>query len=407
MATLRPFAAWRPRPDIARQFCSPPYDVMNEEEARAIIAREPMSFLQVTRSEAVMPAGTDPHGDEVYSTAQYLWEDLRTRGFVGRDEAPCYYLYRLVWRGRSQTGLVALASCAEYREGIVRRHEFTRPDKENDRTRHIATLQAQTGPVFLAYRGDRVLDQLLRQLSQREPDYDFVAGDGVAHSLWVISDRVELAELESAAAALPMLYICDGHHRAAAANRVAQSSPEDANQHFLSVTFPHHELQILPYHRLVLDAGGMNDAQMLAAIERVTDPAGPAPVNGEPPEPGTFCCCIGGRWHWRRFTPQARATAADATAALDVSLLQTQILQPIFRIDDPRTDPRIQFVGGIRGTEELARSVMVGDAAIAFAMYPTAMEDLFRVADAGKVMPPKSTWFEPKLRDGLVVHAFD
>lgn len=396
MATLKPLRGWTPRGDIAAELCSRPYDVMNTDEARAEIAAHPNSFLRVTRSEALLSPDVNPYSDAVYSRAREEWLRLHDEGLLRRNETPCYYLYRLTWKGRVQTGLVALASVAEYRAGAVKRHELTRPDKEDDRTRHIATTGAQTGPVFLAWRREPELERLIAGETNHPPIIAFTTDDGITHELWRAADTDAIA---AAASGIAALYICDGHHRTASAARAAESAGNDGG--FLSVSFPAGELRILPYHRVVHDLNGMNAAALRERIHAVTDPVG----NDTSPEQvfsGSFAFYLDGRWETRQFRLKG-ARDADPVRRLDASRLQEDILSPILGIADVRTSPRIHFVGGIHGAGELGRQVDRGEGAIAFAMPAVTMEELFAVADAGLLMPPKSTWFEPKLRDGLIV----
>lgn len=405
MATLRPFRALRPRPELAARICELPYDVMSTEEARAMAGDNPLSFLRVSRPELELPAGTDPYSPAVYQRGRDNFRKLIALGALFREERPCYYLYRQVMGAHSQTGLVAGASCQEYLNGIVKKHELTRPDKEDDRVRHIETLDAQTGPVFLTYRDVPALDQFVARATAAAPTVDFTAPDGVRHSAWVIGEPKDIAFIESEFARVPFLYIADGHHRSAAAGRVFQARQgRGGSDTFLTVTFPHNQMQVLPYNRVLKDLHGLTPAQLLAQLDAlfVIGDGGPA----RPARKHTLALFLDGRWHSLAFRPQFAATT-DPVEGLDVTLLQKYVLDPILGIDDPRTSKRIQFVGGIRGTGELEKLVRGGEFACAFSMFPTSIEDLMKIADAGGIMPPKSTWFEPKLRDAMFSHVLD
>lgn len=406
MPLLTPFRALCAEPSTAGRFIAPPYDVPGDAEARAILAAAPESFLRVTRPEITMAPGTDPHSEPAYSRARELMGEVLAKGLLRREAADCYGVYRLTWRGRSQTGLVGLAPCTQYQAGNVARHELTRPDKENDRTRHIVDLRAQTGPVFLAFRSGTGLEVLLGECTSPPPGLSVDTGDGVLHEAWVIRDRSRVGQVAAVCERVEKLYICDGHHRAAAGTRASLQFPGNAQaQGFLSVAFPHDQLRILPYHRLVLDMGGRDAGTVRLEIERATCPPRNPAAPPEEEVPGEVCVFLAGSW-FRRALPAGELHAGDAAARLEASVLQRLVLAPILGIDDPRTSPRIRFVGGIKGPGELARAVSAGEAAIGFAMPAVTMEQLFAVADAGLLMPPKSTWFEPKLRDGVFVNAW-
>lgn len=413
MATLKPFRALRPVPSLAREICTPPYDVMSTEEARSMAEGHPLSFLRVTRSEIEFGPDVDSHSPEVYAHGASNLQKLIAEGSLTRDGQPCYYLYRQVMGTHSQTGLVAVASCAEYDAGIIKRHELTRPDKEDDRTKHIEILGAQTGPVFLTYRSEPAVDALLAAQTERAPDVDFVADDGIRHSAWVVRDGAAARAIEDAFARVPALYICDGHHRSAAAARVARARRQADRQatgnepwnYFLAVTFPHDQLQILSYNRAVTDLNGLTPEQVLSAVREVAD-IGPAPTDHKPTRKGETTMLLGGKWHLLRWKA-ALFAGKGPVDSLDVSILQEHLLTPVLGIGNPRTDKRISFIGGIRGTGELDRIVGSGDYAVAFAMYPTSLDELIAIADVSGLMPPKSTWFEPKLRDAMMVHLID
>lgn len=408
MSLIRPFAALRPAAGRAAEVVAPPYDVVSSAEARAMVAGRPHSFLHVSRPEIDLPAGTDPYADAVYEQGAEALRRLVAEGMLRRDPRPCYYAYRMSVSGHVQVGLALTAQVAAYEAGRIKRHEFTRPDKENDRVRHIEALGAQTGPVLLAHRAGGEADLILAEVTRRDPTYDVhTAHDGVRHTLWAIPDEALIHALTDAFEAQPALYIADGHHRSAAAARVADSrgGPEDAShRYFMAVSFPHTALRILDYNRLVADLGGLSPEALLArAGEHFEVSASAAPVR--PQHPGEFGLYLPGQWYRLEVNP-ARVPA-DPVGRLDVSVLHALLIEPLLGVSDPRRDARIDFVGGSRGVEALAARVDAGTAAVAFSLYPTALEDLMAVADAGEVMPPKSTWFEPKLADGLLSHVLD
>jgi uncharacterized protein (DUF1015 family) len=407
MAMLRPFRALRPQPADAARVAAVPYDVVNSEEARALAAGNPLSFLHVSRAEIDLAAGTDPHADAVYDRAVANFAALKP-SLVVEDE-PSVYAYRLRQGQHEQTGLAACFSLDDYDRDVIKKHERTRRDKEDDRTRHMLALGAQTGPVFLTYRAAADVDRIVSAATVDEPLFDFEAADGVRHTVWRVS-RADCARLVAAFGWVPALYIADGHHRAASAARaraeirdrgLPRGSFGDAADHttFLGVAFPDTQVQILAYNRIVKDLAGLSPHGFLDAVrERFEIEAGPA----RPRRRGEWAMYVEGAWHTLR--PRVRPTEANAIEALDVSVLQDQLLTPILRIGDIRTDARIDFVGGARGTDELERVVKSGQAAVAFSLYPVSPDDLMAVSDAGAIMPPKSTWFEPKLRDGLLIH---
>jgi uncharacterized protein (DUF1015 family) len=402
MAKIEPFAALRPQPDLAAQICELPYDVMSSDEARALAAGNPLSFLHVSKPEIDLPAATDIHAPEVYAKGRENFQKLITSGALRRDASSCYYLYRQIMGKHAQIGLVAAASCEDYLNNIIKKHEFTRPDKEDDRVRHIETLNSQTGPVFLTYRADASLDELFAAKSKDIPAIDFIAKDGVQHTAWVIDDAKTIQSISDRFAQIPFLYIADGHHRSAAAARVFQSRKGAGRSgSFLSVIFPHNQMQILPYNRVLKDLNGLTPQTLLERLDAmfvITPGTGKAPARKH--ELGLF---VEGKWHTLNFRPQF-ARSSDPIEKLDVTLLQNYVLGPLFDIDDPRTSKRINFVGGIRGIGELEKLVNQRDYACAFSMFPTSIEDLMTIADAGGIMPPKSTWFEPKLRDAMFCH---
>jgi len=408
VAVIYPFRALRPPVERVEQVASVPYDVVNTEEARALAADNPLSLLHVTRPEIDLPEGTDIHSDAVYERAGENFQRLIEECPLEMDAEPSLYLYRLVMGEHVQTGIAACCSIDEYDEGLVRKHERTRPDKEDDRTRHMLQLRAQTGVVFLTYRADRRIDALVAGETAGEPLYDFTAPDGIRHTLW----RAPMSEpLVRAFREVPLLYIADGHHRAASASRsraaLRDRNPEHTGDEeynrFLAVIFPSDQMQILPYNRIVRDLNGMTPDEFLAALSQKfqveENSSAAAPARGE------WRMYLRQRWYNLTLREEARTQQSDdPTATLDVSVLQDNLLDPILGIKDVRTDKRIDFVGGIRGTAELEKLVNEGRAAVAFSLSPTTIEDLLTVSDANGIMPPKSTWFEPKLRDGLLIH---
>jgi uncharacterized protein (DUF1015 family) len=402
MSAIHPFAALRPAPAVAARVAAVPYDVVSTDEARALASGEPLSFLHVSRPEIDLPAGTNPYADEVYAQAASRFAWLRREAPLVVEDAASLYVYRLHMGGHVQTGVAACFSLDEYARDLIKKHEKTRPDKEDDRTRHIRTLRAQTGPVFLTYAASPAVDAAVAGVTAGSPLYDLTAADGVRHVIWRVPAEAAAA-ITAGFASVPALYIADGHHRAASAWRTHEALKADGpgeHERFLAVAFPDDQMQILPYHRVVKDLRGQTPEQFLEAVTaRFSVTAGGAKV---PVRKGEIAMYLAGAWHTIALGPApAGAGAADA---LDVSLLQDGILAPLLGIADVRTDKRIDFVGGIRGPEALEQAVDGGAAAVAFALHPVSIDDLMAIADAGGIMPPKSTWFEPKLRDGLLTH---
>ena len=408
MSNFRPFKGLRPRPELAEQIASPPYDVINSEEAREMAAGNPFSFLHVVKPEIDLDPSIELYDDRVYAKAAENFNRLIDEGSLVQDGEVSYYVYAQEMGGHRQVGIVGCASADDYFNDVIRKHEFTRPDKEKDRTRHVDTLDANAGPVFLTYRASEEVDRLVAEITATDPTNDFSA-DGVHHILWPVSNPEWVARVEQAFTGVPVLYVADGHHRSASAASVRNWRQEKNSGHtgdeeynfFLAVVFPHNQMQIMAYNRVVEDLAGMSPAQFLEkAGERfeVTETSSPIPAS-----PQQFCLYLEGSWHL--LTARVGSfDAKDPVLRLDCSILQKNLLEPLLGIGDPRTDKRINFVGGIRGTEELERLVDGGTYAVAFSLHPTSITDLMSVADAGQVMPPKSTWFEPKLRSGLVVH---
>jgi len=403
MASIRAFRALRPAREVAGAVSSVPYDVVNTEEARQLAGNNPLSFLHVTRSEIDLPAGTDPYADEVYRKAKENLAALRQRGPLVEEDAPSFYFYRLRMGGHEQTGIAACFSVDDYEQDVIKKHERTRRDKEDDRTRHIIELRAQTGVVFLTYRASEAIDRLCRAVTSDAPIYDFRADDGVHHTLWRVLSR-EASQIVDAFARVPAIYIADGHHRAASAARARAElrTRGDAGESdsFIAVAFPDDQMHILPYNRTVKDLAGQSPAAFLDALRAVVPVADGRPA---PKGKGDVSMFLDGKWYaldLSRVAPEDQSRAAG----LDVARLQHQVLGPLLKIGDVRSDKRIDFVGGARGTAALEKAVNSGQAAVAFSLHPVTIEDLMSISDEGGIMPPKSTWFEPKLRDGLLVH---
>ena len=404
MATVRPFRAHRPPPAIAGRVASPPYDVVSTAEARALAAGNPHSFLRVSRPEIDLAEGTDEHSDPVYARGRENLEDLVRRGVLRQDPEARFYVYAQRMGNHRQTGLVACVSVDEYDRDVIKKHEKTRADKEDDRVRHIDTLSAHDEPVFLTYRASPDIDAAIAEVTRGAPEYDLRTPDLVEHRLWVVPPAVA-GRIEALFREVPVLYVADGHHRSAAASRVHAARRGQPGEHgaFLAVVFPHDQMQILAYNRLLRDPQRRGPAALLAALQEVLD-VEPA-VEPRPDHPLAFGVFLGGRWYHAHVRP-GTFESADPVASLDCSIAQDQLLEPLFGITDPRTSKDVDFVGGIRGPEELERRVREEGWSMALHLFPTRIEQLIAVSDAGKLMPPKSTWFEPKLRSGLFLHAF-
>jgi uncharacterized protein (DUF1015 family) len=413
MPLIKPFTGLRPAPGRAFEVAAPPYDVMSTSEARRMVEGRPYSFLHISRPEVNLPEDTDPYSRQVYAKARENLHRLIAHGVLIRDQVPCYYIYRLTMGAHVQAGLVAAASVAAYDADRIKKHELTRPIKEDDRVRQIDALNAQTGPVFLVYRSTPLIDETLAALSASAPAVDIRAEDGVRHELWAIDEGATIDRLSTAFEQLGGLYVADGHHRSAAASRVAAArraerssdTGEESYNYFLSVIFPHNQMQILDYNRVVKDLHGLDGETFLRKL-RTPFEVEPSPMPVRPTRHAELGMYLEGCWY-RLSLDRRRIPWDDPVGRLDASLLQDNVIEPILGILDPRRDDRIDFVGGIRGLDWLARQVDEGDMKVAFSLYPTAMEDLMAVADAGEVMPPKSTWFEPKLADGLVSYMLD
>jgi uncharacterized protein (DUF1015 family) len=409
LTLIQPFRALRPAPGRAAEVLAPPYDVLSSAEARLRAKGKPWSFLHISKPEIDLDPAIDPHDPAVYAKAAENLERMIAAGVMTRDPAPCYYVYRLTWRDRTQTGLAVAAALADYATNRIRKHELTTPVKEDDRVHQIAAVNAQTGPVMIAYPAAPDIDAMLAKAATRPAEVDVTADDGVRHQLWPISETATIAALTRATDALPALYIADGHHRSAAALRVAQARGAGTGSHsyFLAVLFPQHEMTILDYNRLLRDLNGRSPEQLIDELRKrfaVTPSDQPVP----PAAAGEFSMFLDGGWYRLTIRPEfAPGNGGDPIERLPITILTRNVIEPLFGITDPRVDKRIDFVGGARGLSGLQQRVASGEMAAAFALYPTQMADLMAVADAGGIMPPKSTWFEPKLADGMVNHVLD
>lgn len=408
MAIIKSFSAYRPRVDIVGDVAALPYDVYNRAEAKAVVADRPLSFLRIDRAETAFDESVSTYDPCVYAKAKELLDGMIERGEYVKDSQDMYYIYELVMDGRAQTGIVACASIADYENNVIKKHENTRAEKELDRITHVDTCNAQTGPIFLAYRAQAAIDEVVSRIKKDTPTYDFTSEDGIRHTVWCISCVQDIQIISDSFAKLDQIYIADGHHRAASAVKVGikrreadvNSSGTEEYNFFLSVLFPHNQLKILPYNRVVRDLNGYSKETFFEKISKNFDFVNEN-VAYKPEKKGMFGMYIDGEWY--KLTAKDHILSDDPVKGLDVSVLQDYLLDPILGIKDPRTDDRIDFVGGIRGLEELEKRANT-DMCIAFSMYPTSIDELFDVADAGLLMPPKSTWFEPKLRSGIFIH---
>jgi uncharacterized protein (DUF1015 family) len=406
MSSIQPFAALRPEAQLAKQVASKPYDVLNSAEAKIEAQGNPLSFLHITKSEISLPDDVDIHSQEVYNKAKENLDAFVSRNILFKENKACYYIYKLVMNGRSQTGLVAASSIADYENNLIKKHEFTRPEKEKDRIEHMATIGAQTGNVFLAYKDVDAINQLINNWkNDKSPVYDFVADDGIQHTIWIVNEDDAIADITNLfATQVPCTYIADGHHRAASAAKVKNTLGANASQnaqYFLTTLFPASELAILDYNRVIKDLNNHTPEALLAALNNqftVTKSADAV----KPTQLHQFGMYLNGQWY--NLVSKEGTYTNSPIGVLDVTILSDNILAPIFNITDQRTDKRIDFVGGIRGLGELEKRVNSGEMAIAFSLYPVSLQQLFDIADSGNVMPPKSTWFEPKLRDGLLTN---
>jgi uncharacterized protein (DUF1015 family) len=410
MAQLKPFKAYRPKPELAGKVASVPYDVINTDEARQLAAGNPYSFLHVGRPEIDLPADVDIHSDDVYAMGVKNLRKLMQEGVLFQEKNPCLYIYQQRMGDHVQAGLVGLCSVKEYESGAIKRHEYTRKDKEDDRTRHVTEQAANAEPVFLAYRAVPYIDSLVDKIRATKPVYDVVTEDGIGHTVWVIDHETHIYTLNHLFEAIPALYIADGHHRTAAAIRYGQAcraaakepTGEEPFESFMAVVFPHDQLKIMDYNRVVKDLNGLTSEQFLARLGETFEVAKTS--QRSPSRPASFGMFLDGQWYALKAKPGSYP-ADDPVRSLDVSILQENVLAPVLGIKDPRTDTRIDFIGGIRGMDELEKRVKNGWK-VAFAMFPTSLDQLMSVADAGQIMPPKSTWFEPKLRSGLLVRTY-
>ena len=413
MSIVKPFRGLHPKPEYAKDIASPPYDVLNAKEAREIVKKNPNSFLRVNKAELEFDDNVSSYSDEVYQRGKDNLQRLSDLGLMTRDEKPCFYLYQITMDGKSQTGLVALTSVEEYDSGLIKKHEHTRPEKVNDRANHIEFLGAQVGPVFSTFRFNIDIDRLFNVLKEKSPLFDFVADDGVGHKLWVINKDDDINNIINVFEKLPYLYIADGHHRSQSASEVCKRARENNPEHtghenynyFLNVMFPDQELNILPYNRVISD---LNDLSWDSIVEMASEKFDVSLQNSEitPKELHSFGIYCEGEWYLLK-AKDGTFDKNDPTGSIDAAILGKNFIDPILGISDPKTDKRINFVGGIRGTKELEKLVDSGKYKIAFSLYPTSIKQLLDVADAGEVMPPKSTWFEPKLRSGMVVNLLD
>lgn len=410
MAVINPFVCVRPRRDVAGRVAALPYDVYNRAEAKQEILREPLSFLRIDRAETNFGDEVDTYDPRVYEKAAELLQDMIKQGIFEIDSEECYYVYELVMDGRSQTGLVACASVDDYLNNVIKKHENTREDKEQDRIRHVDVCNAQTGPIFLAYRSKDEINRVIEGVKKEEPLYCFDSVDNIGHHVWRISDRERIDVIKEAFLGISDIYIADGHHRAASAVKVALKrrrenpgySGRESFNYFLSVLFPHDQLKIMAYNRAVKDLNGLSGEEFMGRVKENFEVSVIGKTPYSPNEKGSFGMLLDGTWYKLKAKESVRNTK-DPVESLDVSILQNYLLDPILGIKDPRVDKRIDFIGGIRGLKELERRTSL-DMKVAFSMYPTSITELFAVSDAGKLMPPKSTWFEPKLRSGLFIH---
>jgi len=406
MSNIKPFKALRPQVQIAKEVASRPYDVLNSAEARIEVQGNPYSFLHITKSEVSLPASIDIHSQEVYEKAKDNLATFIRNKTLFREEKPCYYIYQLIMNGRSQTGLVCVSSVDDYENDIIKKHEFTRPEKEQDRINHIKTSGAQTGNVFLAYKNVAEIDALIDKWKTKAPIYDFLAEDGIQNTIWLVNDDKVIANITNLFdTQVPCTYIADGHHRAASAAKVRKAlgtAATEGSNHFLTTLFPSNQLFIMDYNRLVKDLNGLTKEAFFAAVEEKFIVKRHGMEAFKPTTLHEFGMYLDKVWY--KLTAKEGTYTTDPIGILDVTILQNNILDAILGIKDPRTDTRIDFVGGIRGLNGLSERVNSGEMAVAFSLYPVTINQLFDIADSGNVMPPKSTWFEPKLRDGVLTH---
>lgn len=412
MADIRPFRAIRPADGLAEQIAALPYDVFNRQEAKEYVKDRPLSFLNIDRAETQFSDSVDTYADCVYEKAATLLQTQIKQGTLVQEECPCFYIYELTMEGRKQTGIAGCASIDDYLNNRIKKHENTRADKEVDRIRHVDTCNAQTGPIFLAYRKQDTLQAVIAEEKEKEPVYSFVSEDGIGHKVWVVRKPENISAIREIFAAMDRIYIADGHHRCASAVKVGlkrrEEHPgytgEEAFNYFLAVLFADEELMIMDYNRVVQDLNGYTAEEFLNRLSENFEVSAPSQTQVKPERKGEIGCYLEGKWY--RLTAKSQIQSLDPVKNLDVSILQEYCLAPVLGIQNPKTDKRIDFVGGIRGLGELEKRVRT-DMKVAFAMYPTSIRELFQVADAGMLMPPKSTWFEPKLRSGLFIHSIE
>ncbi|MGD9488152.1 MAG: DUF1015 domain-containing protein [Calditrichaceae bacterium] len=414
MAVLKPFKGIRPNPELADKVASPPYDVLNSDEAREMAKNNPYSFLHINKPEIDLPSETNLYDEKVYKKGAENLKRFRKEGTFIQDDKACFYIYRQIMGTHSQVGLVAGASVDEYQKDLIKKHELTRAVKEEDRINHVRHLNAQTGPVFLTYKSRPEIDKLIEKIISTEPVYNFKSDDDIRHTVWIVDKDEDIELIKTYFSKIDYLYVADGHHRSAAASRVAdlrkaanhQHTGEEEYNFFLSVIFPDNQMYIMDYNRVVTDLNGLSGDEFLLKIQKKFDVKKLGKDGFKPMEKHSFVMYLDGAWYLL-YARENSFNEQDPVARLDVSILQTNLLSPILGIGDPRKDDRIDFVGGIRGLNELKKRVDSGEMKVAFALFPTSIEDLMAIADAGKTMPPKSTWFEPKLRSGLLIHELD
>lgn len=414
MSLVKPFNALRPVKDKAAKIASPPYDVLNSSEAREMAKENPLTFLHINKPEIDLPENVDIHSEDVYNKGAENLQKYIKDGLLVQDEKACFYIYRQIMGEHQQYGLVALVSVDEYDNNLIKKHEFTRPDKEDDRVAHMDHLNAQVGPVFLTYKAQDPMNKIVTRLTKEKPEIDFTSIDGIQHSIWIVDDEEDIRRITKVFTTLDCMYVADGHHRSASASRIRKMrkdknpghTGEESYNYFLSVIFPHDQMYIMDYNRVVKDLNGLSAKEFLAKVKEKFDIKKLGPAGFKPMEKHAFIMYLEKEWYML-LTPEGVVNENDPVKRLDISILQDNLLSPILNIGDPRKDKRIDFVGGIRGLEGLTSRVDSGEMAAAFALFPTSVEDLMAIADAGEVMPPKSTWFEPKLRSGLFVHLFD
>lgn len=411
MSKVKPFLCVRPKVQVVKEVAALPYDVYNRSEAKEVVSKEPLSFLRIDRAETNFDDSVDTYADEVYQKARELYEERKKEGIYEEDKEEAYYIYELTMNGRSQTGLVACASIDDYLNGVIKKHENTRADKEVDRIRHVDTMKAQTGPIFLAYRSNEIINREVKKATDTAPLYDFISEDGIGHRVWKISEKESVKEIQNAFMEISEIYIADGHHRAASAVKVGLKRREahkdydgtEEFNYFLSVLFPDEQLMIMDYNRVVKDLNGLSKEEFFDAASKKFEIKESSEAVS-PKKKGTFGMYLEGRWYL--LTAKPEISSEDPVDGLDVAILQNYLLEPVLGITDPKTDKRIDFVGGIRGLKELKKRAD-SDMKLAFSMYPTSISELFAVADAKRLMPPKSTWFEPKLRSGIFIHEIE